>query len=155
VNSYGFQGSYRVTSGFTLGGWIGVSDVTSPFGGVNPFGQQVSPPGGKATIVNWAVTLAFPDLFKEGSLAGIVFGQAPYTTFSDGRLPPQFAKPGVDATNNRLIDGDPSYHIEGFYRYPISQNISITPGVVVITNPEYDARNRTIILGTVRVTFIF
>jgi Carbohydrate-selective porin, OprB family/S-layer homology domain len=155
VNSYGFQGSYRITPGFTLGGWVGVSDVTSPNGGFNPFGQQVAPPGGKATIVNWAVTLAFPDLFKQGSLAGIVFGQAPKTTFSDGRLPPQFAKPGVTEANNRLIDGDPSYHIEGFYRYPLSKNISITPGVVVITNPEYDARNKTIVLGTVRVTFVF
>ena len=155
VNSYGFQGSYRITPGFTLGGWFGVSDVVSPNGGSNPFGDQVAPPGGRATIVNWAVTLAFQDLFKEGSLAGIVFGQAPKTTFSDGRLPPQFAKPGVTEANNRLIDGDPSYHIEGFYRYPLSKNISITPGVVVITNPEYDARNKTIILGTVRVTFVF
>jgi hypothetical protein len=155
VNSYGFQASYRITPGFTIGGWAGLSDVFAPSGGFNPVGDQVSPPGGKATIVNWAVTLAFPDLFKEGSLGGIVFGQVPRTTFSDGRLPPQFARPGVTSANNRLVDGEASYHIEGFYRYPITKNISITPGVVVITNPEYDARNKTIILGTVRLTFVF
>ena len=34
-------------------------------------------------MINWAATLAFPDLGKEGNLAGIIVGREPYVSDSD------------------------------------------------------------------------
>ena len=149
VNSYGLQSSIRFSPGFILGGWFGIQDVTAPSGGFNPLGQALSKPGAKATIINWAVTLAFPDLFKEGSLGGIVVGQAPKVTSTDGSFPSSF---GSGPTKDYFGE---SYHIELFYRYPITRNISITPGIVFVTSPEYNSNNPTQILGTIRTTFTF
>jgi hypothetical protein len=41
-----------------------------------------------------------------------------------------------------LSIGD-SYHIEAFYRFQVNDNISITPGVWILVNPENDSRNDT------------
>jgi Carbohydrate-selective porin, OprB family len=46
-------------------------------------------------------------------------------------------------------------HIEAFYRFPANENIAITPGLLVITNPEHDRNNNTIYIGLIRTTFTF
>jgi hypothetical protein len=148
-NAYGLQLSYKLNPGFVISGWAGLQNVTAPNGGTNPLGQQLSKPGDKATIINWALTLAFPDLLKEGSLAGVVFGQPPKVTSSDGRFTANFGSGALQDYQGE------SFHIEAFYRYPIAKNISITPGIVVITNPEYNSANPTITIGTIRTTFSF
>jgi len=154
LNSYGFQTQVKFSPSFILGGWIGLTDVTAPSGGVSPVtGERLSAPGAKATILNWALTLAFPDLFKEGSLGGIVFGQNPHVTTSDG-VEPAILTGGISGLP--LSDNNAaSFHIEAFYRYPISKNISLTPGFIVITNPEYTTKNAMLITGTLRLTFTF
>jgi len=154
LSSYGFQTQVKFSPNFILGAWAGLTDVTAPSGGLSPVtGERLSPPGAKATIFNWALTMAFPDLFKEGSLGGIVFGQNPHVTASDG-IEPAILTGGV--TGLPLSDNNAtSFHIEAFYRYPISKNISLTPGVVIITNPEYTSKNATLVTGTLRLTFTF
>ncbi len=48
------------------------------------------------------------------------------------------------------------YHIEGFYKYRVSDNISITPGVIWLTNPGQLANNNeSAVIGTLRTTFTF
>ncbi|HEY9632019.1 MAG TPA: carbohydrate porin [Coleofasciculaceae cyanobacterium] len=44
---------------------------------------------------------------------------------------------------------------EAFYRYKITDNISITPGLFVIFNPEHNDANDTIYVGTLLTTFTF
>jgi hypothetical protein len=46
-------------------------------------------------------------------------------------------------------------HLELFYRYPISKNISITPGVVFVFSPGNTASSDTITIGALRTTFTF
>ena len=79
--------------------------------------------GADADIWSWAVTAALPDLGKLGSQLNFVFG-----------MPPK-------VTNNDILereDKDTSLHFELSYNYPVNDNISITPGVVMITNPEHN-----------------
>ncbi|WP_235927070.1 carbohydrate porin [Gloeocapsopsis dulcis] len=45
--------------------------------------------------------------------------------------------------------------MEGLYRLQLNQNIAITPGVLVIFNPEHNNANDTIYVGTLRTTFSF
>lgn len=123
-----FEFKWAVGSGFELGGWVGAT-----------FARTTEEDSGDATILNGAVTLAFPDLFKEGSLGGIVVGMPPKLTDIDG---------GQE-------DEDTSLHIEAFYRLQLNDNIAITPGLFVITNPEHNSNNDTVWVTVLRTQFRF
>ena len=133
ADHFGLQASWRVSRAFTLSGWGGLTLARAEADSLS------ADEGDDATIVNWAVTLAFPDLGSKGSLAGIVIGQPPKVTDNDG---------GPD-------DEETAWHLEGFYRYQITDNIAINPGLVVIINPEHEADNSTIWVGNIRTIFRF
>ncbi len=105
--------------------------------------------GDKADIWSWAVTIAFPDLGGKGNLAGIIFGQPPKVMHSD------FGAPVLTATAARREDRDTSFHLEGLYRFQISDKLSVTPGLIVILNPENNRNNDTLYVGVIRTTFRF
>jgi len=48
-----------------------------------------------------------------------------------------------------------SLHFEVFYRFRVSDNLWITPGFFMVTNPGHIADNNTIFVGTIRTTFRF
>jgi len=131
ANAYGVQASFRLSPRFTISGWTGYTNA-----------QALAGPnrGSSADIWNWAVTLAFPDLGKEGNLAGFVVGMPPKVTDND-------------LANRR--DNDTSLHIEGFYRHQLRDNIEVTPGLFVILNPEHNNNNNAIWVGAIRTTFRF
>jgi len=130
TNSYGAQASLRLSPRFILGGWAGLTNARIL--GI-----------GDAKIWNYAVTLALPDLGKEGNLLGLVVGREPYLD-------------KLEASRSlRSFRNDDSYHVEGFYKFQLSDNISVTPGVIWVTNPNQDDRNDDIIIGTLRTTFTF
>jgi Carbohydrate-selective porin, OprB family/S-layer homology domain len=141
ANHYSFQASYRVNPKFVFSGWVGYSQAIAE----TTFAPNVNR-GDQADIWNWAVTLAFPDLGKKGSLGGIIFGQPPRVTNNDF---------GSAATLARREDTDTSYRLEALYRYQVNDNISITPGFLVIFNPEHNTNNDTIYTGVIRTTFLF
>ncbi|MEG5041679.1 MULTISPECIES: iron uptake porin [unclassified Microcoleus] len=137
-NSYGAQASWQLNRRFAIGGWAGytnqriLSNLTTPTGSVQRGDQKVW---------NWAVTLAFPDLLKEGNVAGIVVGMEPRVTSSTNRTLPE--------------DKDTSLHVEGFYQFKLSDNISITPGLIWLTAPDHNKNNSDLVIGVVRTTFTF
>lgn len=47
------------------------------------------------------------------------------------------------------------YHLEAYYRFQVSDNISITPGAFVLFNPEGNSNNETTTVGVLRTTFTF
>jgi hypothetical protein len=144
ANHYGIETSYRFSPQFVLSGWVGYTQAIAE----NSAGTNVNR-GDSADIWNWAVTLALPDLGKRGNLGGIIFGQPPKVTGSD------FGPANLTATSNRRIDSDTSYHLEALYRYQLNSNISVTPGLIVIFNPEHNSNNDTIYTGVIRTTFRF
>jgi carbohydrate-selective porin OprB len=68
-----------------------------------------------------------------------MIGIEPYVTSSNVNLPANNATP---------------WHFEGFYKYKLADNISITPGFIYITNPNQTSGNSAFI-GTLRTTFTF
>jgi hypothetical protein len=138
ANHYGVQASFRPSSRITIGGWYGFSDAEVTNGGPN---QRAD-----ASFNYWAATLSVKDFGRSGNLLGIIFGQPPKVTDNDVR---------VAGTNRRREDQDTSYHLEGLYRMQMTDNISITPALLVIFNPEHNDRNDTIYVGTLRTTFTF
>ncbi|HBK97377.1 MAG TPA: porin [Microcoleaceae bacterium UBA10368] len=137
-NSYGAEASWRLNRGFAIGGWAGytnqriLSNLATSTGSVQRGDQK---------IWNWAVTLAFPDLLKEGNVAGILVGMEPRVTSSTNRTLPE--------------DKDTSLHVEGFYQFKLSDNISVTPGVIWLTAPDHNNKNSDLVIGVVRTTFTF
>ncbi len=142
ADNIGIEASYKfgpaVISGWT--GWtkahaLKTTDVTGLIGAVK---------GDDANLFTWSVNLAFPDFGKKGNLAAIIIGQ-----------PPKVTKNDFGSTNlNDRKDRKSTFHLEGLYRYAINDKISITPGFVILTNPE-GRKNDTIYVGTVRTTFSF
>jgi carbohydrate-selective porin OprB len=91
----------------------------------------------------WATTLGVKDFLKEGNTLGFVFGQPPKVTS---------AKVGTVSSSP---ESSTSYHIEGLYKIKLSDNILITPGLLLIINPENNDNNGKELVGTVRTTFSF
>lgn len=129
-NSYGIQASIGISDNFVLGGWAGYT--TS---------RTLSGNRGDVDIWNYAVTLGFPDLGKKGNLAGIIAGVEPRVTSS--------SVAGFDE------DDDTSYHLEAFYQYKVSDNITITPGFIWLTSPDHNDDNDDVVIGALRTTFSF
>lgn len=48
-----------------------------------------------------------------------------------------------------------SLHYEVFYRFTVNNNVSVTPGIFIVTNPGHIAENDTIYVGTIRTTLRF
>lgn len=134
ADSFGIQATAEITDGIVLAGWVGYTYARSVDLPKNP----------TASILNWAVTLAFPDLGEKGNVAGILIGQPPKAIGNDFEIDGQAYK-----------DEATSLHLEAFYRYRINDFIAITPGVFVITNPNHDSDNNTIYVGIIRTTFSF
>lgn len=134
-NSYGIQASIGISEKFVLGGWAGYTNATSLST------TAAFPDRGTADIWNWAVTLGLPDLGKKGNLAGIIVGMEPKVTGTS-----------IDGLGK---DKDTSYHLEAFYQYKVSDNITITPGVIWLTAPDHNNDNKDVVIGALRTTFSF
>ncbi|MFW6264128.1 MAG: iron uptake porin [Cyanobacteriota bacterium] len=126
ANRYGAQANFRLAERISIGGWIGYVDAKSEETGVD------------ADIWNWAANVAFRDFGKEGAVLGLLGGMPPKVFESD-----------------RAEDPDTSYMIEAQYRYPLTDNILLTPGAYVIFNPNHNDTNDTIYVGVLRTTFKF
>jgi hypothetical protein len=133
-DSVGIQTTVALSKRFALSGWAGFTRAHAKDLRDDP----------SASIFNWAVTLAAPDLGGEGNLLGVVIGQPPKVNSNDFRL-----------RGLAYRDRDTSLHLEAFYRIRVHESISITPGVLIITNPEHNQGNSTIVIGTIRTTFNF
>ncbi len=140
-NSYGVQLSWQLSDRFVLGGWVGYTNtrLLSTAGGLFERGSL--------DVWNYAVTLAFPDLGREGNLLGFVIGMEPKVTNSTIAS----TNPDIDVS----ADEDTSLHLEGFYQFQLTENIAITPGVIWITAPGFNNNNDDIVIGAIRTTFTF
>jgi porin len=82
----------------------------------------------------WMAGITVRDVFKPGALAGLAAGQP----FVEGNV-------GTGTQTN----------FEAFYRFPLNDNIHISPVVQVITHPGNQAANGTVFSGTFRTVFSF
>lgn len=143
TNAFGATLAWRVSPRFTIGTWGGYTNSWIP--------DQ----SGNVETTNWMVFLNFPDLFGKGNLGGIYIGQPPKIITSD--LPVGKNYPNLLA-GGQGIEGDQpgtTTHVEAFFRYRLSDNITITPGVIVIFEPANTPDSDTIVIGAVRTTFTF
>ena len=121
---------FDITKKITLSGWYSASFATAT-------GIDAS-----TTFTSWLAAISGKDLFTEGDLAAISFGQPLLRT----------NVAGVIATQGSITT---PYQLEGFYRFRVSKNISITPGVFFVFNQGSNSANGTATVGVLRTTFSF
>ncbi len=129
-NSYGISAAFRPSDKLSVSGFVSYHDVTG-------FGV-----GDDYEAWSYGLGVALPDFGKKGNVLGIFAGAEPYS----------FNRTGLAAN---LAGNDIPYHFEGFYKYRVSDNISITPGVIWLTSPGQSSANDDAIIGTLRTTFTF
>jgi hypothetical protein len=95
------------------------------------------------TFTSWMTGFHFSDVFNEGNTAGLIFGQPLARSSASGLAT---IPAGFTAT---------PYHLEGYFNFKLSKNISITPGVFFVFNPEGINNAPTATVGVVRTTFTF
>jgi Carbohydrate-selective porin, OprB family/S-layer homology domain len=132
TNSYGAEVAFRPFSGISVSGFITKTDARL----INT---------GDADIWTYGGGIAFPDFGKEGSVLGFFGGVQPTLRGISANVP-------IDRTTFRT---DTGWHIEGFYKYQVTDNISITPGVIWLTRPNQNNNSEPVIIGTLRTTFKF
>jgi hypothetical protein len=92
-------------------------------------------------FISWMAGLHFRDIFGEGNTAALLVGQ-----------PLNRTSVGSEAYNPENAD---PFHLEGFINFRLNDNISITPGVYIVFNPEGYSGNSTTAVGALRTTFTF
>lgn len=140
ASHYSVMASYKLGTAAVLSGWYGITDAKSESNTAVGGNTAI---GGTASINNYAVSLAFPDFGNKGNTLGFIVGQSPKVT--------SLKYGGTD----NAVDGDSSLHIEALYKMKVSDSVDITPGLMMITNPEHNSANPTQYVGTVRTTFKF
>lgn len=134
-DSYGAEFSYELSDFLVIGGWGGLSKITTLSSLEGAIEQ------GTEDVWNWAINLSFPDLGQEGNLGGIVIGAEPWVTNS--------------TIDNLGEDENISLHLEAFYQYHLSDYLAITPGIVWITAPSNNNQEDDLVIGAIRTTFAF
>jgi len=89
-------------------------------------------------VWSYQATLALRDLGGKGNMLGVLAGVSPY-----------------DSDIAIGIDDDNSFVGEVFYRLQLSDNISVTPGLIYIDSPGNDSNNDATFVGALRTTFSF
>ncbi|MBD1909697.1 carbohydrate porin [Leptolyngbya sp. FACHB-16] len=127
----------------SLGGtlsWEFLPDLTLVLQGAYIF-SDLTGVDASTNFISWMGGLHFQDVFSEGNTAGILFGQ-----------PLNRDSVGGNAFNPE--NNDP-YQLEGYFSFRVSDNITITPGVFAVFNPEGYSGNDTAIVGVLRTALTF
>ena len=123
---------WRLAENLTFSTWGGV---------IGTYGRETD---AFAVNTNYMFSLGITDLFQEGSLLALMFGQ-----------PPKLVEYDDFSVASGLGEDASSHHIEAFYRFKLSDNIFVTPGFFIVTNPGNIEDNNSIWVGTIRTTFRF
>ncbi|BAQ60801.1 hypothetical protein GM3708_1207 [Geminocystis sp. NIES-3708] len=124
----GLQGSWLIANKVNISGWGGYASADN-------LQRQATGRGSRdnTQLWTWAANVSFLDVGKEGGILSFA-----------GGMPPKDSD-----------DRNTSYLLELQYKYPVSDNITITPGAYVVLNPNHDSRNDAVWVGVVRTTFKF
>ena len=130
TNSYGVEAAFRLSENISISGFGSYTSAIL-------IGQ------GNAEIWSYGAGVALADVGKQGNVLGIFGGAQPYLGSTE--------VPGSDFEVDKV-----PYHIEAFYKYQLTNNISVTPGVIWLKNPNQGiGDDDDAIIGTLRTTFTF
>jgi hypothetical protein len=131
TNSYGGELAFRLTDNISLSGFATYTRAIF-------LGQ------GTGDIWTYGGGVALADFGKKGNVLGLFAGVEPTL---------RGLSPNVRPTGG--FNRDNELHFEGFYKYQVTDNISVTPGIIWLTSPGQNENNPDAVIGTLRTTFTF
>jgi hypothetical protein len=131
TNSFGGEAAFRFSDNISLSGFA-------------TYTQAILIGQGRGDIWTYGGGIAFSDLGKKGNVLGLFAGVEPTL---------RGVTPGLRAGGG--FDRDNAWHFEGFYKYKLSENISVTPGIIWLTSPQQRSGADDVVIGTLRTTFTF
>jgi hypothetical protein len=138
ANKIGAGVNVNLGERFVLAGFGGYADVEGLVAGNN---NNLS-----GEIWTWSANASILDLGKEGSVLSVAGGMLP-KFISDDAVP--------EGQLGQQEDRDTSYIVEALYKFPLNDNILITPGAYAVFNPNHVDNNDTVYVGVIRTTFKF
>ncbi|MEH2231097.1 MAG: iron uptake porin [Nostoc sp.] len=126
-HGFGLNADWKINNKFQAGGWVGYALANAQ--GIDS----------QAELWNWNAHFSVLDVGKNGAILSLAGGQLPRAGYVKG-FP---------------SDKDTSYLVEVQYKYPVNDNITITPGLYAILNPNHNYSNDSVYVGVVRTTFNF
>ena len=128
INAYGVNAEYALNRNTGIFGRLGIGDYQG-------FNQSIDGDGDlDLNPVSWTLGVGLRNIGIPGTIAGVAIGQ-PFVTDGVG-----------NATQTNF---------ETFYNLQISDNISFTPAISLVINPDNDSNQGTIWQTTLRSTFSF
>jgi hypothetical protein len=143
-NNYGLSGYWKPEKAGLVPsiswGFGGSSYTTGVMYSTNASSNKVS----GITTASWMVGLQWDDAFIKGNALGMGVGQAPFVTQAGSAAA---NTPRSNAANSGLANGayDSNYLWEWWYKFQVTDNISITPAIYYISNfnGQYGQTNQT------------
>ncbi|MDF5716370.1 MAG: iron uptake porin [Rhizonema sp. NSF051] len=145
ADNYGVEATFSPSSKVIIAGWGGYTTAFAQAANAATGTAR----GNEADAYYYGATLALKDFGRQGNVLGFIFGQPPKLSYNQSRLA------GGDGVVRSQRDLNTTYHLEGLYKFQVNNNISVTPAVLVIFNPQDNTRNSTEYVGTLRTTFTF
>lgn len=130
TNSYGGQVAFRFSDNISLSGFA-------------TYTQAILLGQGRGDIWTYGGGVALSDFGGKGNVLGLFAGVEPTL---------RGVTPGLRGAG---FDRDNAWHFEGFYKFQLSNNISVTPGIIWLTSPQQNSGNDDVVIGTLRTTFTF
>ena len=154
-NSVGARGGLRLGSAAEIGAFVEYIDED----------QNNINAAGDFSREGWSfgANLAIFDLVKEGSKLGLAVASRAFfddVESDDAGTPSNgISNIGVNTApgviDPTIEEEDRTWIAEVSYDFPVNDNISITPGVIGIFNPNRDEDNSDIFIGVLRSSFSF
>jgi Carbohydrate-selective porin, OprB family/S-layer homology domain len=142
-DSVGLQFNWKTAKWLNISGWAGATFAEAT--------ASTAPGTSSATLLNWAVAFAFPDLFLPGNVGALIVGQEPRLIGGNAKR-----SCGAAGSGNTLVqECGSNFQLEAQYKFKVNGNITITPGLIVILNGENNEASPVEFVPVVRTTFTF
>jgi Carbohydrate-selective porin, OprB family/S-layer homology domain len=148
VIGLGGTATYRITPKIALSAYGAGFFVDNVGGGLSFTTGLPTNVNGSAIYTSFMGGIHFSDVFAPGNTAALIFGQPLYAESTGGNALIAPNVPGVFKFAR-------PFHVEAYYRFKVNDNISITPGVFAVFNPESNSENNTAVVGVLRASFKF
>ncbi len=136
-NSFGLELSWKISNELSFNSFGSYTKVG--FLGTGVDGAQ----SGEGEVWSFGVRLAYLDLGKQGSVLGFDAGVQPY-----------FGNISVQGINGNYSIAMP-VQLELFYKYPLTNNILITPGIIWLSHTTQAIGDGSQLIGVIRTTVGF
>jgi Carbohydrate-selective porin, OprB family/S-layer homology domain len=144
-DNFGVNAEWALTPNVAIFGRYGFGSGTLRFTGNGVGSNNSNQDKFSFDATTWQFGFSFPDLFTQGNVGAISIGQPPRSTKAS--ITGNYALPNLN--NGTETD------IEAYYSFRVNDRMTITPDLLLISQPGNISSNPTLWIGTLRAVYSF